>query len=55
MKAASLQNHGLRRGLPRGLLLRGREYARDPPGRMHRLQCLTRFDFPVPAENRSAV
>jgi NAD-dependent dihydropyrimidine dehydrogenase PreA subunit len=25
---------------PRGLLLRGREYARDPSGRMHRLRCL---------------
>src|SRR6266481_1040807 len=33
----SLQNHGLRRGVPRGLLLRGREHARHPPGRMHRL------------------
>ena len=36
----SLQNHGLRRGVPSGLFLRGREHARHPPGRMHRLQCL---------------
>ena len=32
--------HGLRRGVPRGLLLRGREHARHPPGRMHRLRGL---------------
>src|SRR3989475_5304856 len=31
----SLQNYGLRRSVPGGLLLRGREYARHPPGRMH--------------------
>ena len=31
----SLQNHGLRRSVPSGLLLRGREHARHPPGRMH--------------------
>ena len=36
----SLQNHGLRRRVPRGLLLRGREHARHPPGRMHRLRGL---------------
>src|SRR5712691_8416161 len=34
----SLQNHGLRRSVPRGLLLRGREHARHPPGPMHRLR-----------------
>ncbi len=33
----SLQNHGLRRRVPRGLLLRGREHARHPSRRMHRL------------------
>src|SRR6201993_3978970 len=36
----SLQNHGLRRSVPCGLLLRGREHARHPPGRMHRLRGL---------------
>ena len=25
------KNHGLHRSMPRGLLLRGRKYARDPP------------------------
>ena len=36
----SLQNYGLRRSVPRGLLLRGRKHARHPPGRMHRLRGL---------------
>src|SRR5271169_3258911 len=35
-----MQIHGLRRSLPRGLLLRGREHARHPSGRMHRLRRL---------------
>src|SRR5439155_10776227 len=38
----SLQNHGLRRRVPRGLLLRGREHASHPPGRMHRLRGRTK-------------
>src|SRR5260370_21458213 len=33
-----VQVHGLHRGLPGGLLLRGRQHARHPPGRMHRLR-----------------
>ena len=33
-----VQVHGLRRGLPRGLLLRGREHAGHPPRRVHRLR-----------------
>jgi hypothetical protein len=35
-----MQADGLRGGLPRGLLLRGREHARHPPGRVHRLRGL---------------
>ena len=34
----ALQIHGLRRGLPGRLLLRGRELPRHPSGRMHRLR-----------------
>src|ERR1700730_12684896 len=34
----TLQTHGLRRSVSRGLLLRGREHARHSSGRMHRLR-----------------
>ena len=33
-----VQDHRLRRGVPRQLLLRGREHARHPPRRVHRLR-----------------
>jgi Domain of unknown function (DUF3470) len=35
-----VQDHRLRRGVPRQLLLRGREHARNPPRRVHRLRGL---------------
>ena len=35
-----MQIHGLRRGVSGGLLLRRREHAGHPPGRVHRLRRL---------------